>query len=199
MIQGINLIQNNKLRKSLSFSAPQASSVAVTAPTSAATSVQMPTKDRNYCIFDQKRVDSFVAQGKEALPQLRQILETSKDEGQIVEALYILDRLADKNTKGIPHMYPLLAKFNNTDSPNIQSYLAGIYRKTQVPDAFGPLIAMLIKNPVKPLAVGLENPTYSSRITPHASPFDPNEEIGGAILEYISVYSKEKPLIDYSA
>lgn len=190
MIQAINSTQYDK--------GAAASTVALkTQPTS----VQMPTRDRNYCIFDQKRVDSFVAQGREALPQLKEILQTSKDEGQIVEALYIVDRLADKQTKGIPHMYPLLAKFNNTDSPNIQAYLAGIYRKTQVPDAFGPLIAMLIKNSVNPspptplpqgARVALTNPSIQQL-------FDPNEEIGGAILEYISQYSKGKPVIDYSA
>lgn len=56
------------------------------------------------------------------------------------------------------------------DSPNIQTFLAGIYRKTQVPDAFGPLVKMLIQNSMRP----------------QTSNFDPNEEIGGAILSYLS-------------
>lgn len=51
-------------------------------------------------------------------------------------------------------------------------FLAGIYRKIQVPDAFGPLVNMLIKNSIDP-----PNPNQT---------FDPNEEIGGAILSYLS-------------
>lgn len=145
------------------------------------TNIQMPTYDRNYCVFDQQKVDYYVAKGEKSLPYLKNVLENSSDEKEIVEALYIVDRIAEKNTKGIPAMYPTLAKFNDTDSPNIQVYLAGIYRKTQVPDAFGPLVKMLIKDSVSPVK----------------SQFDPTEEIGGAILEYINVYSKEKPQIDY--
>lgn len=146
--------------------------------------VQLPTKDRNYCIFNKNRVDHFVSQKEQALPYLKEVLQTSQDEKEIVEALYIVDRLADKNTKGIPAMYPLLAKFNNTTSPNIQAFLAGIYRKVQVPDAFGPLVSMLIKN----------------SINENNSTFNPNEEIGGAILAYIQNYSSDHPKkIDYSA
>lgn len=69
-------------------------------------------------------------------------------------------------------MYPVFARFNNTTSSNIQTYLAGIYRKTQVPDAFGPLVKMLVQNSLKP-----PNPYQT---------FDANEEIGGAILSYLS-------------
>ncbi|MDD3014764.1 MAG: hypothetical protein PHC34_13770, partial [Candidatus Gastranaerophilales bacterium] len=71
--------------------------------------------------------------------------------------------------KGIDKTYPVLSRFNNTESPTIQVLLAGIYRKIQVPDAFGPLCKMMIRNSLKP--------DY-----PY---FDPTEEIGGAILDYI--------------
>ena len=80
--------------------------------------------------------------------------------------------MIDNGTKGIDKLYPVFAKFNNTKSPNIQTFLAGIYRKTQVPDAFGPLVKMLIQNSLKP-----QNTQQS---------FDPNEEIGGAILSYLN-------------
>jgi len=164
------------------------------------TNIQLPSGNRNYTLFDQNRVNSIVAQKELALPYLKQVLATSQDEGQIVESLYIVDRMIDNNTKGIPAMYPLLARFNDTQSPNVQSFLAGIYRKTQVPDAFGPLVKMLVQNSMKKSdVVGLENPTYASPVTTHTLAFDPNEEIGGAILEYISNYSKGKPKIDYTA
>lgn len=133
---------------------------------------KLPEPGRNYCIFNQQEVDYFVKQKENALPYLTDILAHSNHEGQITETLYIMDRMLDNDTKGIDKLYPVFARFNNTNSPNIQTFLAGIYRKIQVPDAFGPLIKMLIQNSLKP-------------VDPHQA-FDPNEEIGGAILSYLS-------------
>lgn len=134
------------------------------------TQVQMPTPQRNYCIFDQNKVDFFVKRKEIALPYLSGVLSRSNDEQQITETLYIVDRMIDNGTKGVEKMYPVLSRFNMTNSPNIQTFLAGIYRKIQVPDAFGPLVAMLIRN----------------SLNPQPSCFDPNEEVGGAILAYLS-------------
>ncbi len=149
------------------------------------TTVVFPVQERNYCVFNQDRVNYFVSQKEQALPYLKSILQTSQDEAQIVESLYIIDRMIDNGTKGIASMYPTFARFNDTKSPNIQVYLAGIYRKTQVPDAFGPLVKMLIQN-------SLNNSNDKK-------PFDPNEEIGGAILEYIRNYSNNPKPINYMA
>lgn len=133
--------------------------------------VQLPNMTRNYAIFDQNKVDSFVKQKEAALPYLNDILMHSNNEEQVIETLYTIDRMIENGTKGVDKLYPALSRFNNTQSPNIQTYLAGIYRKTQIPDAFGPLVKMLIQNSLKPN---------------QNMPFDPNEEIGGAILSYIS-------------
>lgn len=133
-------------------------------------SVQMPTQHRNYCLFDRNKVDFFVKRKEIALPYLSGVLARSNDESRIVETLYIVDRMIDNGTKGVDKMYPVLSRFNMTNSPNIQTFLAGIYRKIQVPDAFGPLVAMLIRN----------------SLNPQPSCFDPNEEVGGAILAYLS-------------
>lgn len=135
-------------------------------------SCQLPTPDRNYCVFDKNEVDYFVKQKENAIPYLADILSHSNNEAQVTETLHILNKMIDNGTKGIDRLYPVFARFNNTTSPNIQTYLAGIYRKTQVPDAFGPLVKMLIQNSLKPN-------------TPNQI-FDPNEEIGGAILSYLS-------------
>lgn len=132
---------------------------------------RMPNAYRNYTVVDQNKVDVFVKQGENALPYISDVLQHSNNEAQITETLYILDRMIDNGTKNVDKMYPVLSRFNNTKSPNIQTFLAGIYRKTQVPDAFGPLVKMLIQNSLNP--------------NPQAF-FDPNEEIGGAILSYIS-------------
>ena len=139
-------------------------------PQNAGISCQLPLGKRNYTIFDQNKVDSFVSQKEASLPYLADILAHSNNEAQVVETLYIIDRMLDNGVKGVDKMYPILSRFNNTTSPNIQVFLAGIYRKTQVPDAFGPLVKMLIQNSLRPQTTN----------------FDPNEEIGGAILAYIN-------------
>lgn len=142
------------------------------APCYTCTSCQLPTATRNYCTFDKNEVDYFVKQKENALPYLTNILKNSNNEAQVTETLYIMDRLIDNGTKGIDKLYPVFARFNTTTSPNIQTFLAGIYRKLQVPDAFGPLVKMLIQNSQQP-----HNPNQL---------FDPNEEIGGAILSYVN-------------
>lgn len=136
------------------------------------THCKLPTNDRNYTYVDPNKVKYFVAQKENALPYINDVLQHSNNEEQVTETLYILDRMIDNGTKGVDKMYPTLSRFNNTKLPNIQTFLAGIYRKTQVPDAFGPLVKMLIQN----------------SINPQPAPFDPNEEIGGAILEYIKCW-----------
>ena len=79
--------------------------------------------------------------------------------------------MIDEGNEDIKDLYPILSKYNNSKNPNIQTFLAGIYRKIKVPDAFGPLCAMLIQNAINP---------------PKDCFFDPNEEIGGAILNYLA-------------
>lgn len=141
----------------------------------------LPEGERNYALFNKDKVEFIASQKEHAIPYVKQVLETSQDENEIVEALYITDRLCDNGTKGVAKLYPTLAKFNDTKSANIQTFLAGIYRKTQVPDAFGPLVKMLVQN----------------SLNPAKTPAD--EEIGGAILEYIRNYSNNPKKIDYSA
>jgi len=140
-------------------------------PTHYKPTVIMPDNNRNHCIFNQQKVDMFIKQGENSLPYLNEVLKYSMNEEQVTEALYILNRMSDSGVKGIDKMYPTLARFNNTTSPNIQTFLAGVYRKIQVPDAFGPLVKMLIQNSIKQTS---------------QTSFDANEEIGGAILSYLS-------------
>ena len=132
-------------------------------------SVSYPNQNRNYCLFDQDRIDS-----KKNIETIKTSLENPKSEEDVLESLYALNLMLDEDDRFIneaPNLYPTLAKYNKTDSPNIQTFLAGIYRKTKVPDAFGPLCVMLIQN----------------AINPHEDcHFDPNEEIGGAILDYLA-------------
>ena len=130
----------------------------------------LPQHNRNYMLVDSRKVDYFVKQKENALPYLSNVIASSNNEAQLAESLYILNSMIDSGVEGVDKIYPVLSRLNNTTSPNIQTFLAGIYRKTQIPDAFGPLVKMLIQN-------SLHSKT---------SNFDPNEEIGGAILAYLN-------------
>lgn len=132
--------------------------------------VKMPTKDKNYCEFDEKRVAGIMEQAEHALPVIENFLKNANDEKQILEGLYVVDKMIDKKIQGAEKLYPTLSRFNNSNSPNIQTMLSGIYRKTRPVEAFGPLWKMLIKQSINPSA------NY---------PYDPTEEIGGAIFEYL--------------
>ena len=124
-------------------------------------------KFTNYRAFSPLVTDYIVLSGEHSIEKLKNNLETGQN---VIETLYILDKMYDKKTADIAKLYPTLSKYNKTNDVEVQAFLAGIYRKTHIPDAFGPLVAMLIKNSINPPK------TY----------FDPNEEIGGAILSYLA-------------
>ena len=94
--------------------------------------IELPNENRNYCLVDKNKVDFYVNQREKALPQLENILKKSNDEKEVTETLYIVDQMIDSGVKGVDKMYPTLSRFNDTKSPNIQTFLAGIYRKTKV-------------------------------------------------------------------
>lgn len=139
------------------------------------TQVCLPEHNRPYSLFNQNLVKQIVDYKETALPQMGAFLAVVQDEKQIAEGLYILDRMIENGVKGVDGLYHIISRFDNTNSPTVQVMLAGIYRKTMVPDAFGPLMSMLIKNTFQP---------------PNVS-FNPNQEIGGAILEYLRTSSAQ--------
>ena len=128
--------------------------------------VSYPDLNRNYCIFDETRVSQ-----RKNLDLIKESLINPNNEDEVVEDLYILNTMLDEGEVVVANLYPELSKYNNSKNPNIQTFLAGIYRKTKIPDAFGPLCVMLIQNAINP---------------PQNCNFDPNEEIGGAILDYLA-------------
>ncbi len=131
--------------------------------------VSLPNYQRNYSLYDEARTTELVNAGEQALPYIDTFLKTAQTEEQATDALQILDKMLDKGVKGIDKMYPTLSRFNDVTSPNVQVLLAGIYRKTLVPDAFGPLNKMMLRQ----------------TFIPNSPYFDPTEEIGGAIMEYL--------------
>lgn len=138
--------------------------------------VKMPDSTKNYCCFDKEKIDSIIQEKEAALPYIENVLKTTNDVRSVLDGLYILNCMLDNGVKGIDKMYPTLSRFNSTASPDIQVMLAGIYRKTLIPDAFGPLNRMMT------MQIFYPNSPY----------FDPTEEIGGAILEYIRNYGAQK-------
>lgn len=138
--------------------------------------VTFPNAQKNYCTYDEKKTTELVNAAEEALPYIDTFLKSATTEEQVLDSLQVLDKMLDKNVKGIDKMYPTLAKFNDVASPNVQVMLAGIYRKILVPDAFGPLCKMLIRQ----------------SLTPNSPFFDPTEEIGGAIYEYLRPKNNKK-------
>ncbi len=134
--------------------------------------VSYPNQYRNYCTFD-KTVYDRIQQGENQLPVIKKNLSNPQSEEQVVEDLFILNSLLDNGAdiNKVSELYPELSRYNDTKSPNIQTFLAGVYRKTKIPDAFGPLVKMLIQASINP---------------PKDTTFDPTEEIGGAILDYLA-------------
>ena len=134
--------------------------------------VSFPNQYQNYCVFN-KNVYDRAKQGENELLVIRDELSNPKDEAQVIEDLFILNLMLDDgmDKQKVSNIYSELSKYNDSKSPNIQTFLAGIYRKTKVPDAFGPLVKMLIQDSVNP---------------PKNAHFDPTEEIGGAILDYLA-------------
>lgn len=130
--------------------------------------VSYPDSTRNYCIFNENRIKE-----RKDLNVIKSSLKNAKTEDEVVEDLYILNIMLDEGipTEKVNELYSELSRYNYSKSPNIQTFLAGIYRKTHIPDAFGPLCSMLIQNTINPPKEGV---------------FDPNEEIGGAILSYLA-------------
>ena len=128
--------------------------------------VSYPNQYRNYCLFDEKRIND-----KKDVSIIKKTLENPNNNEEILESLCALNLMLDEGLKNADKLYPTLSKYNQTKDPNIQTFLAGIYRKIKVPDAFGPLCVMLIQNAINP---------------PKDCHFDPNEEIGGAILDYLA-------------
>ena len=131
--------------------------------------VSLPNANRNFCTFNEQRTEEIVSKGEEALPYIDPFLKSANTEESVVDGLQVLNKMLDKGVKGIDKMYPTLSRFNDVTSPNVQVMLAGIYRKTLVPDAFGPLNKMLLWQ----------------TFIPNSPYFDPSEEIGGAIMEYL--------------
>jgi hypothetical protein len=132
-------------------------------------SFQLPNEKINHAQFDENLVKKIVENKQNSLNLVVDLIKNTDEEKKSTAGLFLLNRLIDSGVKNVGDYYHVISKHNYTDSPNIQTMLAGVYRKTLVPDAFGPMMTMFWKNSQNP----------------KTKPFDANEEIGGAILEYL--------------
>ncbi len=129
----------------------------------------LPDEKINHAVFDEKLAQKIASYKEKSVNPVLDMLKNTNDEKDITAGLFLLNRIIDAGAKNVGDTYPVISRFNYSKSHNVQVMLAGIYRKTLVPDAFGPLMTMFLKNSQNPVQI----------------PFDPNEEVGGAILEYL--------------
>ena len=140
----------------------------------------LPDERVNHALFDENLAQKIASYKEQAVSPVIDMLKDTDNEKDITAGLFLLNRIIDAGAKNVGDTYPVISRFNYSKSHNVQVMLAGIYRKTLVPDGFGPLVTMFLKNSQNPVQI----------------PFDPNEEVGGAILEYLrnqastSVYEK---------
>lgn len=125
-------------------------------------------------LMNMPRIEFLAKQGERVLPALGRFLQTATAVPPILEALYLAQRLVENKTPGVKTLYGPASRFNNTNDPYIQVYLAGFYRKLDEPATFGPLLAMFYRR--------MSQPAYPT-------PFDPLEEIGGSILQQVSEHT----------
>ena len=144
-------------------------------------SVSYPEIAKTHCHFNDD-VYKAMENKRGDLKEIKASLDNPKSDSEVIADLFILNQMIDQgeDIEKVKKIYPSLSKYNQTKVPNIQTLLAGVYRKIKVPDAFGPLVVMLIQNAINPPGV---NASEQNTFTPT---FDPNEEIGGAILDYLA-------------
>ena len=57
--------------------------------------VSYPNQTRNYCVFDEKRINPLIEKKEDSLSQIKTILNNSNNEDEILEALYALNLMLD--------------------------------------------------------------------------------------------------------
>lgn len=124
-------------------------------------------------------VEQIVATREAAIPALYGFLNQSQNVLAICEALYAAQRLCETGVQGVGQLYGATQFLHNNPHPLVQIYLSGFYRKLNAPETFGPLLTMLMRNALQP------GP-------PVPGAFNPQEEVGGAILDLIANKAAEK-------
>ena len=144
-------------------------------------SFKLPDNNYNYSRFDEKLAQKIASYKDNATKPVMDMLSKTDNEIESTAGLYLVNRIIDAGAKNVGEYYHVISKFNDSNSPNIQTMLAGVYRKTQIPDGFAPLMTMYLKN--------VKNPKNEK--------FNPDEEICGAILSYLGNKELTESLTDF--
>lgn len=126
-------------------------------------------------------IETIVRQRENAVPFLCQYLSGAQTMLTMVEGLYTAQRLAEERVQNVQMLYGVTQHWHNNPHPLVQIYLSGFYRKLNAPQSLGPLLSMLVKNAVTP------GPAIPAA-------FNPQEEVGGAILDLIANKAADETL-----
>jgi hypothetical protein len=118
-------------------------------------------------------IESLVKSGASVIQPLYTLLNSSMNTLQIIEGLYLAQRLAEEKAPQIKQLYMATTRFHYSQDPLIQIYLAGFYRKLKAPETFGPMASMFLRQAQYPF------PQYPSTL-------NPLEEMGGTLLQQIA-------------
>ena len=118
--------------------------------------VSYPNLTRNYCVFDENRIKE-----KKNFEVIKNTLNNPKSDEEVLETLCALDLMIDDGAdidRINLELYPALSKYNQTKDPNIQTYLAGIYRKQKCLTHLGPYALCLSKmqSPHTKIAISIQ-------------------------------------------
>lgn len=84
-------------------------------------SVSYPNQYRNYCVINLPR--------RRSIEEIKNSLENPATEAEVIEDLYELNLMLDEGNKDVAELYPTLSKYNNTTSPNVQTFLQEFIEK----------------------------------------------------------------------
>lgn len=125
-------------------------------------------------------IEALARQKGAVVQPLGRLLYSSMHRLQIIEGLYLAQRLAELKAPGVKSLYAATTRFQYSTDPLVQVYLAGFYRKLNVPESFGPMLEMLVRQAQQP-------PRYQPGL-------NPMEEVGGTILQQLAEHSAAEVL-----
>lgn len=128
-------------------------------------------------------VESLAQQGTRILPELGQLLSTSVYRLQLIEGLYLAQRLAEKKTPGVNQLYANTSRFHFATDPLLQVYLAGFYRHIDEPAAYGPMMEMMLRHS--------QRPAWERQQEIQQTGINAVEEIGGTLLSQLARQSSK--------
>lgn len=121
--------------------------------------------------FDEPLMTQIVHFHERAIPALAAMFKHPPSDLALLEGIRVAEKLADTNTPGVETLYAPLSQWNTHPNPMIQIYLAGLYRRLNLPATVGPMLATLMHQSMT---------NYQAQGSPMQNI---TEEVGGTILQ----------------